>query len=249
MKNQDAWVPTKFQEVQPGVWRGSRDPRHLAPSSRLYADRSVAAYQRALAEHAHGDLADLGCGLVPLFGMYRERVSSVTCADWPSSQHRSPYLDYEVDLSKPLDQFKDDSFDTVVLSDVLEHLPNPVSTLEEVDRILRPGGVLILGVPFMYWLHEVPRDYHRYTRYLLRLRLEELGHEVIKIEQFCGPLEVIFDTLGKSLGAAGAPRSIVAAEQALGLRLGRLIPESVRARADVVMPTGYLVVSRAARPA
>ena len=43
--------------------------------------------------------------------------------------------------------FQDESFDIVFMGDVLEHLPDPVSTLREVHRVLAAGGVLVLGVP------------------------------------------------------------------------------------------------------
>jgi SAM-dependent methyltransferase len=44
--------------------------------------------------------------------------------------------------------FPDDRFDTVILSEVFEHLRmNPIATLREMSRVLKPGGVLLLSTP------------------------------------------------------------------------------------------------------
>jgi SAM-dependent methyltransferase len=103
-------------------------------------------------------------------------------------------------------------FDTVLLSDVLEHVPEPVSLLLEVARILSPGGRLILNVPFMYWLHEVPNDYFRYTEYGLTALAKRAGFEVLLLEPYGGALDVVADILGKVLlriPLVGVPTSLL----------------------------------------
>jgi len=63
---------------------------------------------------------------------------------------------------------KDDSVDHALLLDVLEHLPDPERCIEELYRVIRPGGTLTIQVPFMYPLHDQPLDFHRWTRHGLR---------------------------------------------------------------------------------
>lgn len=65
------------------------------------------------------------------------------------------------------------SLDGVVLSEVLEHLPQPVDAIAEIHRVLRPGGVLIGSVPFAIGIHADPHDYFRYTHESLELLLGE----------------------------------------------------------------------------
>jgi ubiquinone/menaquinone biosynthesis C-methylase UbiE len=64
--------------------------------------------------------------------------------------------------------FADGEFEQIILSEVLEHLHSPARAVEEMARVLKPEGRLILTVPFVYPLHEAPHDYQRYTEYGLR---------------------------------------------------------------------------------
>ena len=101
MNNADCWEPTKYV-VRKGRLRGSRDPRHLAVSSRLAADLYAERYQKYLPLHARGRLLDLGCGTVPLFASYRDFATQVTTLDWAGSRHPSPHVDVLHDLRRPL---------------------------------------------------------------------------------------------------------------------------------------------------
>lgn len=85
--------------------------------------------------------------------------------------------------------FADGCMDSVALLDVLEHLPEPERALAEIARVLRPGGTLLLQVPFLYPVHDAPYDFRRWTRHGLRRTLETCG---LHIEQEAGdghPLE------------------------------------------------------------
>lgn len=64
---------------------------------------------------------------------------------------------------------------------------------------MKPGGVLLMNVPFHYWIHEAPHDYYRYTEFALRRMLEESGFEMLEMRSIGGALEVITDFLGKFL--------------------------------------------------
>jgi len=72
----------------------------------------------------------------------------------------------------------DNSFDCAMATEVLEHCPYPEKTLREVLRVLKPGGVLLITVPFIWCLHEIPHDEYRYTPFSLRRHLEASGFKV-----------------------------------------------------------------------
>jgi SAM-dependent methyltransferase len=59
--------------------------------------------------------------------------------------------------------FVDASFDTVLLLEVLEHVGDARAVLADIARVLKPGGVLLLSMPFLYPLHDAPHDYRRFT--------------------------------------------------------------------------------------
>ena len=59
----------------------------------------------------------------------------------------------EVNLNKPL-PFEDQSFDVVVLAEVLEHLPYPTITFGEIQRVLKPGGILVGSIPLAYHIKD-----------------------------------------------------------------------------------------------
>ena len=74
----------------------------------------------------------------------------------------------------------DNSVDTVVLQAVIEHLEEPDAAVAEAWRVLKPGGVLYVEMPFLQGFHADPHDYQRYTLPGLRKRLSNFD------EQFSG---------------------------------------------------------------
>lgn len=243
MNNEAQWKPTKYV-VRGGRLRASRDTAHLGVGSRLVADAVAARYDALLPLHARGRLLDLGCGHVPLYAAYRPHVGSVTCVDWAQSLHANPFLDHLVDLNGAL-PFAEGSYDTVVLSDVLEHLPEPQPLLREIARVLVPGGRLLMNLPFLYRIHEAPHDYARYTAFALRRYLEAAGLQVLELQPVGGSLAVFADLLGKHLEQAGAPGRWLAA--ALAGAATALLRRGPLARADrasaEAFPLGYFVVA------
>ncbi|MBE3141517.1 MAG: class I SAM-dependent methyltransferase [Thermoplasmata archaeon] len=79
--------------------------------------------------------------------------------------------------------FADNSFDVVICSELLEHVPNPPDVLSEVYRVLRPGGLLLICVPFLYQIHSDPYDFGRYTDYYWSVTLGKIGYRETVIEK------------------------------------------------------------------
>ena len=70
------------------------------------------------------------------------------------------------------------SCDVVILGEVLEHVPDPIVVLKEAHRLLRPGGAVLVTVPFIYPVHADPHDFGRYTEYYWRSAAEKLGFKI-----------------------------------------------------------------------
>src|SRR3989344_2145582 len=77
----------------------------------------------------------------------------------------------------------DKSFDVAVISELLEHVPDPLAVLKEACRLLKPGGRALITIPFMVGVHSDPYDYGRYTSPFLEKVAREAGFREVKIEE------------------------------------------------------------------
>lgn len=90
-------------------------------------------------------------------------------------------------------EFNDNSFDIVVMSEVLEHLHSPQLGLDNVYTSLKSGGKLILTVPFILPIHDAPHDYFRFTRYGLKLLLKKFNSvDILERNSYFESIDVLF---------------------------------------------------------
>ena len=124
-----------------------------------------------------GKMLDYGCGNSP----YQTLFNGID------------YWGIDISVNEEKDQilkfdgnkipFDDDAFNSVLCSEVLEHVPNVESTLSEICRVLKPGGKLLLSVPFMWEEHGHPNDFRRYTLEGIRSVLKYNGFDIISTEK------------------------------------------------------------------
>lgn len=86
--------------------------------------------------------------------------------------------------------FADNCIDSVLLLDVLEHLPDPERCLDEVNRVLVGRGVFIILVPFLYPIHDAPLDFHRWTIFGLRKLVQRHGFKIVEEKHEGNPAEL-----------------------------------------------------------
>ena len=239
MRNPDSWKPSKFEVSDKGLWQASG--AHVPIGSRLAVDCMAEAYANAVLHHACGKLLDLGCGPVPLYGMYRALVSEVTCVDWPNSLHAVEHVDVYADLNEVL-ELDNVPFDTIIATDVLEHLHSPDALFETAKTSLRVGGTLIVGVPFLYWVHEAPHDYYRYTAFALRHMASKAGLEVMSISPYAGAPEVLSDLLAKIFGSR--PRVAQMAYNICKIALKAKVVRKLSLATRESIPLGYVMIAR-----
>ncbi len=76
----------------------------------------------------------------------------------------------------------DASFDVIMCTEVLEHLPSPIEALREFSRLLRPGGQLILSAPFASLTHFAPYHFYSgYNIYFYQKWLKEFGFKITEL--------------------------------------------------------------------
>jgi len=103
--------------------------------------------------------------------------------------------------------FTEGAFDVVLCTEVLEHLPEPQQAIDEMFRVLRPGGTLLLTTRFLFPIHDAPHDYFRFTKYGLRYLLRRFA--ILELQEetdSVGTIAVLLQRLGmqaRTLGPAG----------------------------------------------
>lgn len=193
MKNQDQWKPTRYVLVN-GKWEPNfhaiyGGSKHIAL---LHRD----TYFPLIADHLRGDLLDVGCGVVPYYGAYKDQVNSVTCIDWEETHGANPFIDQVVDLNDPI-PLPDSQYDSILCTDVIAHIYRPHQLIEEFARLLKKGGKILITTPFSYWISEPPHEHYRFTEYALKRMCEENGLEVIQLEPFGGRWDILLDLWNK----------------------------------------------------
>lgn len=140
----EAW----YTSPQLGQWQGPY--RHHVRKRRAYVESVLSEYlQGRIGKTTTG--LDLGCGDGANLGWLRPHFSDFYGSDYNllrllrASRLPDAPLVFMADINDYPTQ--DDNFDVIYFNHVLEHIPDDVAALREVHRILRPGGLLVLGVP------------------------------------------------------------------------------------------------------
>ena len=161
-----------------------------------------------------GSLLDFGCGEKPYKSLFRNiteyigidfknySINKDFAGGVPESYFTDDYLDT---LILP---YKDESFDNVVSFQVLEHHKNPAKMISEVVRIVKPGGYILMTLPFLGGIHEEPNDYQRFTRYGLIELFSDRSCEIIDIKEQGSLFSTISMLLNEHLNQFAAKNKI-----------------------------------------
>ena len=128
-----------------------------------------------------GKLLDFGCGSKPYKTIFN--VDEYIGLDFenPGHDHKNEEIDVFYD-GKNI-PFPDNHFDSILCSEVVEHLFDLPHTLAEMNRVLKKGGKMLITCPFVWNEHELPYDYARYTEFALKDLLEKKGFRIINFEK------------------------------------------------------------------
>ena len=197
--------------------------RRRSPLFSTLARRTLDAHiGRVLSERSGGRVLEVGARASP----YRKFINA----------DRYEVLDY---LDRPgVDHVQDlhettlpgGSFDTVVATEVFEHLYHPHRATREIHRLLVHGGWLIGSTRFSYHYHDEPHDYFRYTIHGLRYVLRNFSE--VEITPLGNRLTAILDILG-TRSRWWKP-----------LRLLGLLIDARRIRPNSKNPSGFIFVAR-----
>jgi SAM-dependent methyltransferase len=231
LRSSERWQPPAFRPPR------TRWDRLLAAGRRSLDLQAASAWQDLKVElaDAHGDVLDVGAGAQPyrplLPGDARYRAIDVAAAgdafgyDVPDTQY------FEGDRWP----VEDGSIDVVLATETLEHVPDPPAFLAEARRVLRPGGRIILTVPFAARWHYIPHDYWRYTPSSLLNLLEGAGFGDVVVHARGNEVTVAcYKLMALALPALFPPGGGVTPRRiAAGLTLPLVVPLALVAHASM----------------
>jgi SAM-dependent methyltransferase len=171
------WQPPAFTQINGPTSRAITSARRLFDLQASSIWNDLACELKTI----RGTLLDVGCGAQP----YRTLVPAdvkylgIDTADAKDRfGYHIPDTEYFTGDRWPVDDL---TVDTVLSTETLEHVLDPLSFLAEAKRSLRPGGRLILTVPFAARWHYVPFDYWRFTPSGLKHLLGKSGFAEIRV--------------------------------------------------------------------
>jgi SAM-dependent methyltransferase len=157
----------------------------------FFCRRGLIKNIRKFKDLINGCVLDVGCGSKPYQSEFKNAIQYIGLdIEVSGHNHQNEKIDVFYDgINIP---FNNESFDSVVSFEVLEHIFHPGILLKEINRVLKPNGFFLLTTPFIWDEHEQPFDYARYTSFGLRHILKENGFEIVKFEKSVQDIRVIF---------------------------------------------------------
>lgn len=173
----------KKQSFQPGIQGVFSNPF-------FFIRRSLFLGIRKYAPLLSGKMMDFGCGRKPYQNLFTVTEYIGVDMEQTGHDHKLSLADVFYDGKKI--PFGNETFDSVFCSEVLEHVFNPDEILPEIYRTLKPGGRLLLTVPFCWNEHEVPYDYARYSSFGIKHLLQKHGFTILEFQQTGNFARVLF---------------------------------------------------------
>jgi len=166
-----------------------------------------------------GTVLDVGCGWMP----YREVVLSSGAVQKYLGLDLKDRTNYRNTPDLTWDGNKiplpDCSVDCAIATEVMEHCPEPLAVLDEICRVLTPGGVLFFTVTFLWPMHDVPHDHFRYTPFSLKRLLLDAGFMDIRLHPLGGWDESLAQMVGLYLRRRPMPEVVRSIASLLALPL------------------------------
>jgi len=166
------FLKTKCREIADDL---ADSPDYFLMDSHLYS--LFLGLKPVILKYARGRCLDVGAGRLvyrPFFEKIKTEYVSLDI------EKKHPDLDYQADAHQL--PFKENQFETIFCSQVLEHTYDPEKVLKEISRVLKKEGRVIISVPHLSYLHNEPNDYYRFTKYGLTHLLKKAGLRPILIQ-------------------------------------------------------------------
>lgn len=170
--SKEHWKPPIYRNNTQNLWNRTKVGCYS------FFDFQYSTIHRDLSKYlpdVTGNVLDVGCGLQPYRHLF-PTSAKYTGIDISESKNRFGYQTSDtIYYSGKTWPVKNKSMDFILCTETLEHVASPDIFLKEAFRALKPGGRILLTVPFAARWHFIPHDYWRYTPSALDLLLTQAG--------------------------------------------------------------------------
>lgn len=209
----------RYEQFNPSVLGLLTDPNYFSRKDlyEIIQDNSSYISGRAL---------DFGCGTKPYQDLFSTDKYIGVEIDIPGEYKDREIVYYD---GKHI-PFEDETFDSLISSEVFEHVVNIDEIVKELNRVLKRGGNVLITVPFVYPRHCWPNDYRRYTYEGIKNLLTSNGFEIIKCESNAGYIESITELINnyvfENIGNKVMRQLLIGHFNLWGAVLSRMLPKS-----------------------
>ncbi len=139
--------------------------------------------------HINLKVLDFGCGEKPYKSILN--FDEYIWVDFKNSWHDNTQNEVDFFWDGKTLPFKDEEFDSIITTEVFEHIFNIDEVLIELNRVLKKWWKIVATIPFVIHEHEIPYDFARYTSFWIQSLFEKHWFKVLKNEKYWSYFDVI----------------------------------------------------------
>lgn len=209
----------RYEQFNPAVLGLLTDPNYFARKDLYEAVQNNS-------EFISGKVLDFGCGTQPYKKLFKADEYIGVEIDIPGEFKDKGIVYYD---GKHI-PFENETFDSMISSEVFEHVINIDEIVKELNRVMKTGGNALITVPFVYPRHCWPNDYRRYTYEGVKNLLVSNGFEILKCESNTGYIESVTELINNyvfvNIKNKAIKQILIGHFNIWGVILGRIFPKS-----------------------
>lgn len=209
----------RYELFNPSILGLLTDPNYFSRKELYTAIQNNSKY-------ISGKVLDFGCGTKPYQKLFNADQYIGVEIDIPGEYKDKRIIYYD---GKHI-PFEDKAFDSLISSEVFEHVVNIDEIVKELNRVLKPGGNALITVPFVYPRHCWPNDYRRYTYEGIKNLLTSNGFEIVKCESNAGYIESIAELVNnyvfENIKNKTVKKLLILHVNICGAALSKVLPKS-----------------------
>ncbi len=155
-----------------------------------FSRRAIFKNVKFFSSRVSGKTLDVGCGRKPYESLFKTEQYIGMDVPKPGHNHENEKVDVYYDGENF--PFENNHFDSVVCFEVLEHIFNADEFLNEINRVMKTGGCALFTAPFIWFEHEKPYDFARYSSFGLKNIFEKHGFQIIASKKYLNDFRLLF---------------------------------------------------------